>query len=425
MAQTDMFAAITRSPTFYLPDDALDINEKIWLDGSRGYEERVEWEQIQNLSSNVLVSIRRAKKVSIAQPFIDKFIKWRDDNLAEISKSLETNFPGRWEIFHVIDFLSPEFVEMLAIKLVDCEGNMVNLNLTDFIDISCKITVYFPEIVITNTLGHVWTIKDYYVIINLDPRFCVNSMRGYRATKTWKEYKLNYTHSHSRTASNELVPFCFGTTSLDTLIAELRFSFDMLKLELLFQNLTDYLSWESLEGSPYMSIKELITTASPGQRRPEIHDNTMMEIVKIILRANLKLPVSISIINGEAFASLPRSIELLRLITPLVLANYLHHIDEVRIQSTYVQRDDIPTINARIKDLNRALKGDVKFSFRGNKVFLRIEEMEEKEEKKIELELFADTRIMDKLIHYVEQNLTSYLNDSYWYGIEERGVPKS
>lgn len=407
----------------YVPDDAVNLDD---IGGSPGYSEYTQQHCVYSLSTIVRANFRRAEELRRAQPLLDTYTKWRDDNIAQIRESLETVFPGRWDMKVITDVLHTNYLTILADRLLRCDGDMVKFNNDGLLPTSCyEMTIYFPELVVTNSLGHVWTIKDYYVIIQLDAKLSIRSMLGYRATKTLREHELHYTHSHSKCANNDLVSFCLGSTSLDTLVAELRLSFDMIKMELFFQTLPDYLSWESLEGVPFLSIKELVTHVAPQQRRPDLAHGTLQSIIAVIIDNRPCLRVNIRIVDGVASCTLIKSKELLRLITPLVNPRYTYPLNDTSLLSVYDVPVNVATINAQIKDLNKREVGNTKLIFRGNSVYMRIEEMEVTEEKKVELELFADTRIMDELVFHIEQNLTRYLNDSYWYGTEERRVPES
>lgn len=405
---------VVPSQELVVPDDAINLDDRFLLSP--------EFVMLQHLSTIVLNNFEIAKRIQTSQPLIDDHIKWRDNNIAEISKSLELSFPGRWELTTTIDVSMTIYAHQLATELILCKSNMLKFNADNFPNLCYKIVIYFPELVITNSVGHVWTIRDYYVIMNLDIRFCVSILQGYRATKSWKEHRLNYTHSHSSCASNGLVNFCFGYTALDTLVAELKYSFDMMKLDLFFQNLPDYLSWESIEGTPYQSIKALVTHVTPQQRGPDISDSMLDTLVRTVIRGQLVLPINISIIGGHAYATMHKSKEVLRLITTILPSSYHYPLNDTHLLSVYNEQEDPEAINIRIKQINRAELTNTKFTFKGKGVYMQLEEMVINEEKKMNLELFADTRIMDRLVSYIERNLTAYLNDSYWHGTEERGV---
>jgi hypothetical protein len=58
--------------------------------------------------------------------------------------------------------------------------------------------------------------------------------------------------------------------------------------------------------------------------------------------------------------------------------------------------------------------------FKGRPVYMRIEDLEETEDTKVET--FPDTRIMEAFASQLEMGITRYLNDSFYYGTKERRV---
>lgn len=131
-------------------------------------------------------------------------------------------------------------------------------------DLDVIVTIYYPEIHITNELGLEHTIKDVYVkfvfrILNYGIK--LDNFYITRATVFTKEYKSDgegfYIHSHSRRGlPGEWLGFCLGSSPYNTLYNKLYETrpHSIMDLQNLFFGLESILSWESIAGTPYNYI---------------------------------------------------------------------------------------------------------------------------------------------------------------------------
>lgn len=398
----------------------LAIEEPTHVAIDRGY--------ICGLGKIVWLNIAREEQAKEVAPYIEKYEQWSTDICSKLSAALEGNFPNRWELISK-DPAKSYFGDSFYVALAECGGDVLNLRgvYSDMLSGTChNITIHFPEILISNSAGQEWTIRDYYVLIELDIKFRMRSILGYRATKTWNEHRCMYTHSHSKCGGNELVNFCFGSTALDTLVSELRsLPFDLIKFELLLQNLPDYLSWESKEGVPYKSISALLMHTEDRNNQPEISSGMIVRMTEAIRMAGLPLPVVISFTGEEYLVELPRSVELLRMITPHAPRNLRFPLMEGSLRSSYTITMSREEILVHVNRINE--ESSPRITFKGVHVPYVIlpNNDEDIEEGKKKEELFADTRILDAVCRSFVSNIQGYLNDSYWYGTEERAVSKN
>jgi hypothetical protein len=130
--------------------------------------------------------------------------------------------------------------------------------------------IHFPEINITNTIGHKHKIIDLYIVFEFNKKLSLGTIvparrrfRGYRTTQTVSEYQKSYFHSHL--PSNRLIgrevpiaEFCLGTAQpLGESWAKLMYKFDANVFMSCCWQLEPFLSWESLEGGPYVRIEHI------------------------------------------------------------------------------------------------------------------------------------------------------------------------
>ena len=134
-----------------------------------------------------------------------------------------------------------------------------------------KITLYYPRILISNSVGTTHTIKDLFFSFNL----CFLVERGTIRMKNihirrttfsddeyLEEHNCFYIFSHCQLEQRPwdagATSVCFGGSSANPIIQKFRESNGKITdLEMLFHSINLYLEWESIEGIPYFSIRNL------------------------------------------------------------------------------------------------------------------------------------------------------------------------
>lgn len=129
--------------------------------------------------------------------------------------------------------------------------------------------IHFPKIIIRNSHDMTHEINDIFVRFDISNRnnilkFQSGSFKGTRTSLSQNEYRSQYRHSHLPKRSNEASDlsfdeFCIGTgqpislsmTKLSQEIEENEFIGFCLQLE-------PYLSWESIEGVPFIKIEYIV-----------------------------------------------------------------------------------------------------------------------------------------------------------------------
>ncbi len=152
--------------------------------------------------------------------------------------------------------------------------------------IHSEITLYYPEINISNSIGTTHTIRDLF--FNFSLVFMVNKRRilikNFRIQRTTfrddeyiEEHNVFYVFSHCQTDPRPwlkgITGICFGHGSANPMIQRFRSGMGQVAdLEMLFYSINAYLEWESIEGTPYISIRSL----GSKQTKYEINDLSEM-----------------------------------------------------------------------------------------------------------------------------------------------------
>ncbi len=153
------------------------------------------------------------------------------------------------------------------------------------------IELYFPEIRLKNSEEGEHKVFDVFVRLAFDIRITSVSsskvqgtrefhsyMRGMRTSQSNRENAVAYEHSHLRAHEpGEWGTFCLGTSPLSYDLVDLKTMFDKRKLEIILLSVPVFLQWESLEGTPYQSMKKMydkgmaIVPVPPERRKDIVH----------------------------------------------------------------------------------------------------------------------------------------------------------
>lgn len=166
---------------------------------------------------------------------------------------------------------------------IENDYNSIELNLYDCItrknNVYINYLIHFPEINIVNSKDEKHTIKDLYVCLQFDLQHrLIGKMKGFRTSFSAVEIVNYYVHSHLNTRelkganSNYMSKgeFCVGIGQpIELSITKLNTIYDEEILASLCMQLESYLSWESLEGTPYIKLSSLV---KQNNYRPYIHN---------------------------------------------------------------------------------------------------------------------------------------------------------
>lgn len=170
--------------------------------------------------------------------------------------------------FQVVNSLNKFYKDKFDIQLPEYFQRDVNDEVVSAqTEISVTVIIKFDEINITNSLNHTALLKDMFVKFDITfnkhgkCKFTQSYIYGVRSTMYAYEVYSGYIHSHLGVRSRQLPTFnnfCLGSGPISMVIIELNNydKFKIIKFEGFLYQLKNYLSWESIEGGPYIKISQ-------------------------------------------------------------------------------------------------------------------------------------------------------------------------
>lgn len=137
--------------------------------------------------------------------------------------------------------------------------------------VDSSIYVYFKESTVTNESGNSHLIKDVYIKVPINAVGTFGGEKFFlgRATFTFDEFRANYVFSHSHKGYfNDFSECCTGNTDtpISKTIRTLECDYDEDMWQLFCLQLSQYVTIESKEGVPYISL-EVIDSVNRSQSR--------------------------------------------------------------------------------------------------------------------------------------------------------------
>ena len=130
----------------------------------------------------------------------------------------------------------------------------------NIVDNKVEIILKYDDVTIENSEGDSHLIKSMFVKLhfnNLTNKF-ENRLEGYRGDISIKELCSTYAHSHLSTYTRYFQTFCLGASELSIILNDIsNKQFNADTFDLLLYTIAEYVKWESLEGGPYIKIKNL------------------------------------------------------------------------------------------------------------------------------------------------------------------------
>lgn len=170
--------------------------------------------------------------------------------------------------FQVVNSLNKFYKDKFDIQLPEYFQRDVNDEVVSAqTEISVAVIIKFDEINITNSLNHTALLKDMFVKFDIifnkhgKCKFTQSYIYGVRSTMYAYEIYTGYIHSHLGVRSRQLPTFnnfCLGNGPISMVLIELNNydKFKIIKFEGFLYQLKNYLSWESIEGGPYIRISQ-------------------------------------------------------------------------------------------------------------------------------------------------------------------------
>lgn len=393
---------------------------------------KAETDQLQSVLQAIGDSDKKTKcffvdNFSILQQHIDKY---RQD-LEEI---LEMYFPNRWEIkeqptsideldriekwINKHEFKNRNNSEKFMEELIRLDGYYSTHNFGKKI-----IIIQFPPFVITNSNGHKHTIKGLWMKFKYNYIYRLMSMGGIRSLKTYSEYETSYNHSHMSSSSTcekeNWLSCCLGGTDYSTLNVALRNNFDTNDTTLFFQQLSDYLAWESLEGGPYVLI-ESIGNRNYNSRINYLNNSQINTAYQDFL---IKFPsdYNVELVDNGVFYTFKviKDEEFKKKVAEICPENFLQLYDTIT-KRQYVDNTNNININTieRIKQLNNNYKNNSNyklFNFKGEDIYFQIEEPNNSSSEVINPHIvkMAPQSLIDAIAIRLEQGINAFFIEKF------------
>lgn len=295
------------------------------------------------------------------------------------------------------------------------EFDRVDANYTSsFANSFFSITIRIPEINVLSENGKTHKMVECYVRFMFSRDLRINNVRFFRGKRSVKEADSDYLFSHcERTGhqGNSGRNFCFGTnTSISRLYAVVsNSSYNEDDVIMFIYGMKDYLSYESISGTPYIRIEEIkIRNGRADRRGLRISTQELDNIYKGFIKEGEKFLFSFQPNGSINIKSTP---ELWRKISKLVNESYLFEYDEARNICIYSEGDTEDELNL-CRSYNSAW-GSTILTFKGSPVKEQIyaETKEEEKKEKVCREDIRDyviNRLKISLNEYTEQRFQSY-----------------
>jgi hypothetical protein len=284
------------------------------------------------------------------------------------------------------------------------------------------IVLYFPRVTITNRERKSHLIKDIFVRIPLfisDSRLKIETIEGGRTTLSYAEYCSNYYHSHLSISaigsiSSRSVPpmyntFCTGSGEINIYQSDINTEgISEARLTSYLMQIMTVVGYESIEGTPYRYISNIIIRDSSG-RRSNPSDNTSNNLYNRVLnyyKQEKKTPcLEFALENGKYIVKDNKKFDeflMTQVITDEDKRAILCMIDET---GAYYQYGSPPT-----KEIPPVVKN--KYIFQGNEISFTIEDIpSEVDESNIE--------------YSIHPNIKKYIKNRIEYDINKKSIRKS
>jgi hypothetical protein len=271
------------------------------------------------------------------------------------------------------------------------------------------LTVYYPELEITNSAEFKHTLKDVYIkyVFSRDNnKYRLLSLKMSRTTYTEKEYLDGYMFSHISTSTSILHywsnSFCTGSGTVLEKEWKLLSSYNLSNFRRFILLFEDYLKWESLEGRPYQYIESILKPISDRFEKVYMSElyNKQIECTNWLLSNLSDFTFDyIPIYYGQYEVKL--STETRDKITELLTVNFPSYsypfLNEVNESVKILPKKDV---------VSKDITSEVVFKGEKKKLYIIPAEVED-----IVLPIQIHVDILEYLLSYLEKNLNEFITN--------------
>jgi hypothetical protein len=178
-----------------------------------------------------------------------------------------------------------------------------------------KVIIKFPLVTIKNSRNESHLIRDLFVKISMGITGTggvkINNLSGARTTVTYDEYHSSYCHSHlsfNKEQIGKYKDFCTGSGEINNIKmmfnGEQVFNKDIFKLYLF--HLQTFVSWESIEGTPYRYMSSIGSSVDLPTLRESALESGVRELENWIIQTGTRLPWTL--VKGVPVPAIPEEI---------------------------------------------------------------------------------------------------------------------
>ena len=260
--------------------------------------------------------------------------------------------------------------------------------------------VLYPKFTINNSQGRCHEIKDLFVFHSF--RYSHGSVHPYkleggRFSKTDLEITCGYQQSHLGSYRDwKLVPFycsnfCIGSdTDVSLMMAEFEVEMDFDRYELFLFCVDSMITWESLEGVPYMRMENIKNANSNRVLSSQEKDEN--KLIDYIIKE--KIPLNVDFYVADNVYRIHPNLRASEFIKQIVLKLFTFDVAKsilvTKTPNTFNTYLQMKAEGAVAKELNKLVATEDYTIFRGRKIFAKIV----KEDKRNEVPVSIDDYIV-------------------------------
>ncbi len=256
--------------------------------------------------------------------------------------------------------------------------------------------VLYPKFTISNSEGRTHQIRDLFVFHSF--KYSNDSVHPYkleggRFSKTEQEIISNYQQSHLGSCGQWTTNpfycsrFCIGSdTDVSLMMAEFEVEMDFDRYELFLFCVDSMITWESLEGVPYIKM-EVIEKAG-SDRVTSSKENYENQVITHILAE--KLPLDVDFYVSEGVYKIHPNLRASEFIKEIVLKLFTFDVAKTILVTktpntfnTYLQ---MKAEGAVAKELNKLVATEDYTIFRGRKIFAKVVKKDKRKEPLISID---------------------------------------
>jgi len=274
--------------------------------------------------------------------------------------------------------------------------------------------VLYPQFIISNSQGRTHEIKDLFVFHSF--RYSNGSVHPYkleggRFSKTDLEVSSGYQQSHLGSHGNwKTTPFycskfCVGSdTDVSLMLAEFEVEMDFDRYELFLFCVDSMITWESLEGVPYIRMENVKNANS--NRVTSTQDRYENQVIDQIIKD--KIPLDVDFYVSDGVYKMHPNLRASEFIKGIVLKLFTFEIAKTilvtRTQNTFDTYLQMRPESAVVKQINELVATEDYTIFRGRKIYAKIVKEDKRNDTPISIE---DYIVYPKFLENVLRKLES------------------